>query len=142
MLDSAKWHIFWRFGPYWVQKYPFRQNQWKIRRWWDILPRHLPNLLILHTRIEKITIISLNHSKILLFYSQYSTHYRIVKFTINYSKIIVSRYFKKNLKNIFSWYFRIFNLIFWLFFIFPNVKCYLKTLFDFSDRGFDLMTIR
>jgi hypothetical protein len=41
------------------------------------------------TRIEKITMISLNHSKILLFYSQYSTHYRIVKFTINYSKIIV-----------------------------------------------------
>jgi hypothetical protein len=38
------------------------------------------------TRIEKFTIISLNHSKILLFYSQYSTHYRIVKFTINYSK--------------------------------------------------------
>jgi hypothetical protein len=48
------------------------------------------------TRIEKITIISLNHSKILLFYSQYSTHYRIVKFTINYSKIIVSRYVEKN----------------------------------------------
>jgi hypothetical protein len=44
-------------------------------------------------RIEKNTIISLNHSKILLFHSQYSTHYRIVKFTINYSKIIISRYF-------------------------------------------------
>jgi hypothetical protein len=33
-----------------------------------------------NARIEKITIISLNHSKILLFYSQYSTHYKIVKF--------------------------------------------------------------
>jgi hypothetical protein len=48
------------------------------------------------SRIEKNTIISLNHSKILLFHSQYSTHYRIVKFTINYSKIIVSRNFEKN----------------------------------------------
>jgi hypothetical protein len=48
LLDPEKWHIFWRFGPYWVQKYPFRQNRWKIRRWWVILPWHLPYLLILH----------------------------------------------------------------------------------------------
>jgi hypothetical protein len=33
LLDPGKWHIFWKFGPYWVQKYPFRQNQRKIRRW-------------------------------------------------------------------------------------------------------------
>jgi hypothetical protein len=35
-------------GPYWVQKYPFRQDRWKIRRWWVILPWHFPNLLIQH----------------------------------------------------------------------------------------------
>jgi hypothetical protein len=39
LLDPRKWHIFWRFGPYWVQKYPFRRDRWKIRRWWVILPR-------------------------------------------------------------------------------------------------------
>ncbi len=48
LLDPGKWHIFWRFGPYWLQKYPFRRDRWKIRRWWVILPRHLPYLLILH----------------------------------------------------------------------------------------------
>jgi hypothetical protein len=48
LLDPGKWHIFWSFGPYWVQKYPFRRDRWKIRRWWVISPRHLPNLLILH----------------------------------------------------------------------------------------------
>ncbi len=48
LLDLGKWHIFWRFRPYWVQKYPFRQDRWKIRRWWVILPRPLPYLLILH----------------------------------------------------------------------------------------------
>ncbi len=47
-LDPGKWHIFWRFGPYWLQKYPFRQDRLKIRRWWAIFPRHLPYLLILH----------------------------------------------------------------------------------------------
>ncbi len=48
LLNPGKWHIFWRFGPYWLQKYPFRQDRWKIRRWWVILPRHLSYLLILH----------------------------------------------------------------------------------------------
>jgi hypothetical protein len=48
LLDPGKWHIFWRLGPYWVQKYPFRQDRWKIRQWWVILSRHLPYMLILH----------------------------------------------------------------------------------------------
>ncbi len=79
------------------------------------------NILIL-IRIEKFIIISLNHSKILLFYSQYSTHYRIVKFTINYSKIIVSRYFQKNLKIFFPDISGIlFNFLINIF-IFPNVN--------------------
>ncbi len=30
-------------------KYLFRQDRWKIRRWWVILPRHFSYLLILQT---------------------------------------------------------------------------------------------
>ncbi len=48
LLDPGKWHIFWRFSPYWVQKYSFHRDRWKIRRWWVILQRHHSYLLILH----------------------------------------------------------------------------------------------
>jgi hypothetical protein len=60
-------------------------------------------------RIEKITIISLSHSKILLFYNLYTGYYRIVKFHYNYSKIIIRRYFEKKIKNKFPDNFRKFN---------------------------------
>ncbi len=49
-----------------------------------------------YTQIEKITIISLNHSNFLLFYNLYTGYYRIVKFYYNYSKIIIRKYFEKN----------------------------------------------
>ncbi len=63
-------------------------------RWWLF---GISNLNLL-TRIEKITIISVNHSKILLFYNLCTGYYRIVKFHYNYSKIIIRRYFEKNKK--------------------------------------------
>ncbi len=46
--DSWKWIRFWKFGPYWVQKYLFHQNRWCQTKPRPRFPRHLSYRTILH----------------------------------------------------------------------------------------------
>ncbi len=69
----------WVGGTFWVEGHFLGRGHFFL----FFLNSLLSYKILKRTRIEKITIISINHSKILLFYSQYSTHYKIVKFYYN-----------------------------------------------------------
>ncbi len=46
--DSWKWIRFWKFGPYWVQKYLFHQNMWYQKKPRTKFPRYLLYTTNLH----------------------------------------------------------------------------------------------